>query len=267
MARKRWLTIFLVGGLVGALALTSCSSEGEKTTSSGPCPNGLCGTGGTGAGSSGSGETGGMMNTSSTGSGSCVEAWVCTSWNTGGNGDAATRTCTDANACGTTANKPIETATLPPLDFGYFQCNVEPILDRKCSMVGCHGTESGRAFRVYARGRLRHAGETLTDAALCAGQSTSASCTGSISCPCTAKHTNAEWQLNYDSARGFAIDEQGNAIPSAMADTSELIAQPVVGGKAHAGIHLFKKGDPDYQAIHTWLTSAGMSTTCNLQFN
>lgn len=262
MSRNRWFTWFWVGGLVCALGLPSCGPEGTGTSSN-PCPNGLCGTGGMDNGSSSASG----MNTSSTGSGACIEAWTCTSWDTGGNGDAATRTCTDANACGTTMGKPIESAMLPPLDFGYFQCNVEPILDRKCSMVGCHGTESGRAFRVYARGRLRHAGEMLADPALCGGQVASAGCTGSISCPCTAKHTNTEWQLNYDSARGFAIDEAGNAIPTATIDTSEMIAQPVVGGKAHAGIHLFKMGDADYQVMHTWLTSAGMSTPCTLQFN
>jgi hypothetical protein len=76
-----------------------------------------------------------------------------------------------------------------------------------------------------------------------------------------------EWQLNYDAARGFAIDDKGNAIPAANVDGSELIAEAVVGGKAHAGIHLFKKGDPDYQAIHTWLTSAGKNTPCTPQFN
>ena len=264
MFHKRWLAMFWIGALGCALGLSSCSSEGGKTASSGACTNDLCGSGGNGS-SSGSG-TGGTTS-SSTGSGSCIEAWVCTSWDSGGNGDVATRTCTDTNACGTTTSKPIEMATLPALDFGYFQCNVEPILDRKCSMIGCHGTEQGRAFRVYARGRLRHAGEMLADAALCGGQVASAGCTGSISCPCTAKHTTTEWQLNYDSARGFAIDDMGNPITAAMADTSELIAQPVVGGKAHAGIHLFKKGDPDYQAIHTWLTSAGMNTPCTLQFN
>src|SRR6187402_1371278 len=93
----------------------------------------------------------------------CVESWQCSSWTTDGTSDNATRTCADQSACGTTAAKPPETATLPALDPEYYECNVEPVLIQGCSMLGCHGTETGRGYRIYARGRLRITGMTMTE--------------------------------------------------------------------------------------------------------
>jgi hypothetical protein len=270
--------LLTVSGLIAALGTTRCGGSGGGTTSTstGTCGN-FCGTGsaggdtsatttGSGGGAGGSGGTGSSMTTS-TSSGPCTESWLCTPWDTGGNGDAATRTCKDTHNCGTSNGKPAESATLPALDDGYFKCNVEPILDRDCSMVGCHGTETGRALRVYSRGRLRHAGETISDPALCAGSGSLGGCTGSVSCPCTGKHSPVEWQRNYDAARGFALDAAGQPIPAGMEATSDLIQQPVVGGKAHTGIHLFTMSDPEFNTLKTWLGSAGKSTPCNTQFN
>jgi len=172
-----------------------------------------------------------------------------------------TRTCTDINSCNTNVGKPVTTATLPHLDVNYFECNVEPIFDKKCGMLGCHGTESGRALRVYARARLRHAGENLIAPANCAGSAMSASCIGSNSCPCNAPHTPTEWQRNYDAARGFALDAMGNALPDEH--TSDLIQQPVVGGKSHAGIHLFQPADPEDTTIYNWLHGSTLpNNTC-----
>jgi hypothetical protein len=275
MRRNTRHIILAIVGIAGSLALTMCGGGGGETTSGTTttnCPNGICGSGGktttsettvTGGGgststtsSSSSGST--TSSSSSTSSGGCVEAWLCTPWDTGGNGNAATRTCTDMNNCGTTANKPVESTTLPSLDLNYFKCNVEPILDKKCGMIGCHGTETGRALRVYARGRLREANSTITSA-FCAGSSAGSACYGANSCPCNGAHTAIEWQRNYDSARGFGLDEQGNAVGGAQSD---LIQQAVVGGKAHAGIHLFKNGDADYATIVSWVDGATLAT-CN----
>jgi hypothetical protein len=195
----------------------------------------------------------------------CTEKWVCTPWDTGtgmvGSSNAATRTCVDQNNCPAMLNKPVTTATLPALDVNYFECNVEPILDKKCGMLGCHGVEGQRALRVYAKARLRALGATLTNAANCAGSSPSASCIGSNSCPCDAKHTGVEWQRNYDAARGFAIDAMGNLLP--QEDQSDLIQQPIVGGKSHAGIHLFQSADPEHATILNWLNGATLpNNTC-----
>ena len=58
----------------------------------------------------------------------------------------------------------------------------------------------------------------------------------------SCSHTPTEWQKNYDSARAFGLDASLQPIPMAQLDTSDLIAQPVVGGKVHANIHLFDSG-------------------------
>jgi hypothetical protein len=215
------------------------------------------GTGGSGQGGQGGGQGG---------SSSCVEAWVCSSWETSGSDNNGTRTCTDANNCGTTSNKPAETASLPALDLDYYKCNVEPIFNRGCAHLGCHGTEQGRAFRTYARGRLRVTGETwIEPGCLKAGTPIpSEQCIGSIECACwTLPHSAKEWQRNYDAARGFALDSKGNPIPAGMEDSSELIAQPIVGGKAHANVHLFKGGDPDHVTLKAWLSGAKLGMACN----
>lgn len=246
-----------------ALALTMCGGGGGDTgTTTTQCPNGICGGGGKST-TSGTGNdmnvggTGGTSTGSTSTSSTCGEGWVCTPWDTGGNGDAATRVCT--NPCGSTQDKPTESVTLPALDLNYFKCNVEPILDKKCSMIGCHGTETGRALRVYARGRLREAGATITSS-FCAGSSPGSSCYGANSCPCNGAHVAIEWQRNYDSARGFGLDDTGKPVTSGS--ESDLIKQAVVGGKAHAGIHLFKSGDPDYTTIVNWVNGATLAT-CN----
>jgi hypothetical protein len=176
-----------------------------------------------------------------------------------------TRTCTDLNNCGTAANKPSETAVLPALDLDFYKCNVEPILDRGCAQLACHGTETGRALRTYARGRHRHAGEMLLETG-CNKPGTmvpSENCEGGIECACwTAPHTTMEWQMNFDAARGFGLDSKGTPIPAGQEDTSELISQPIVGGKAHAGIKLFASGDPDHQTIKDWLSGKKLGMAC-----
>jgi hypothetical protein len=175
------------------------------------------------------------------------------------------RTCVDSMNCNPPNGMPATTAMLPHLDVNFFECNVEPILDKKCGMLGCHGTETGRALRVYAKARLRHAGETLVHTSGCPGSASSASCDGSNSCPCDAPHTATEWQRNYDAARGFALDAMGNAI--ADEHTSDLIQQPVTGGKSHAGIHLFNATDPEDATLFSWLTGATLPNNSCIGIN
>lgn len=200
-----------------------------------------------------------------TGGPTCIESWVCEPWTTGGSSDAATRTCTDRNACGTTTTRPALTATLPALDFEFYECNVEPILDRGCGQLGCHGAESGRALRVYARGRHRIIGETFIEpGCLSAGSMhPSEACEGSVECRCwTLPHSASEWRRNYDAARGFALDATG--APLGDMATSELLTQPLLGGGlAHAGIKFWRPGDPDHQAILAWLQGNTLGRTCN----
>lgn len=227
-----------------SLLLPSCGKSGDSAqkvdSSSLTNPTGPGGTG-TGTG----GGTG------------CVENWLCTPWETDGVSDAGTRTCTDLNGCGTTVDKPVEAATLPALDFDYYKCQVEPIFDRGCSQLGCHGAENGRALRTYSRGRLRITGETWYEPnCLSTGQPRqSEDCTGSIECVCwSIPHSPAEWRKNYDAARGFGLQNDGT--PWAVGDLadSELLIQPVYGGKPHANVHLFNAGDADYNTILGWLS-------------
>lgn len=199
----------------------------------------------------------------------CAESWSCTPFVTAGGGsNMATRTCTDKNSCGTTLLKPAETATLPALDFNFYLCNVQPIMDTKCSMLGCHGSDE-RALRVYSRGRFRNA-ETVTETGcLAAGTQVQLvpRCVGSIECICwTGRLTTTERQRSYDSARAFALDAAGQRIPAGMEDKSELIAQPIVGGRAHTNVHLFRSGDPEHNTLKQWLSGATLAN-CMPQYN
>jgi hypothetical protein len=197
--------------------------------------------------------------------GGCAERWICGPWTTSGSGDAGTRTCTDLNACGTTLSRPTLTATLPALDFQFYECNVEPIFDRGCAQLACHGTETGRALRVYARGRHRIAGDTFIEpGCLAAGTPhPSDECEGSVECRCwTLPHTAVEWRRNYDSARGFALDASG--VPLADMTTSELLTEPLIGGGLpHASIKFWRATDTDYATIRSWLEGATLGRTCN----
>lgn len=253
---KAWL---LGGALFSALALcgslispVGCGSQNMAD----PCPGGIC--------------TGGDGGANPDGSAACVENWVCTSFDTGGNSNQATRTCTDSNACGTTALRPPLTATLPTLDLNFFKCNVQPVLDAKCSMLGCHGTETDRGLRIYARGRLRNSETIPANSPICVVANPQpvqldTDCTASVEGVCrNCGHSAAEWQRNFDSARSFALDSNLQRIPAGQEDSSDLLAQPVVGGKAHSNVHLFQKTDPDYVLLKQWLSGMTLAT-CNTQ--
>jgi hypothetical protein len=271
-----------LGLTTGAIALgllfTGCGS-GESPTGTGgvggSCSSAFCGnststsnatSGGTAATSGTGGDSSTTTTTATTTTGGvCVEAWQCTPWETDGTSDDAKRTCSDLAKCGTTNTKPTEAAVLPKLDVDYYKCNVEPILDRSCAHMGCHGTETGRALRVYARGRLRHTGEMLpqTTCGNPNGMVLSDKCIGSIECGCfTAPHTATEWSRNFDAARGLDLDANGMPLPAGMEDTSDLIAQPIVGGKAHAGVHLFAAADPEHATFKSWLGGATLGKAC-----
>jgi hypothetical protein len=251
---------------IGLVLLPACGQPAQEKQPA--CPSGICGTATTGSGGSsnngptgsgtGSGSgTGGATSGSSSSGVVCTEAWSCTPWLQGSDG-MYTRTCTDANGCNTTLSKPPEgPVALPELDFDYYKCKVEPILDRGCAFMGCHGTETGRAFKIYARGRLRH--KEMVNAVCPGGPQMldlQANGSGTIMCLGWTVHTSTEWQSNYDIARSFML---GVVNP----DDSDLLAEPVIGGKQHAGVHLFAKNDPDYTTIKSWLGGAKLGSTCN----
>lgn len=217
----------------------ACSSA----TNPNPCPTGICGNPG-----GPDGSTGG-----------CQEMWSCSAWMKGADGKYS-RSCNDTAKCGTSAQKPAEgPVALPDLDVDFYKCNVEPIFDRGCAMMGCHGTETGRAYKIYARGRLRHS-ETVEPMCLDTMPVDLTKGNGTVMCYGWAPHTQYEWQSNYDNARFFMV---GVTDPN----QSDLLMQPKVGGKAHAGVHLFKEGDADYTTIAKWLGGAKLGTTCDTKGN
>lgn len=196
----------------------------------------------------------------------CIEHWVCEPWTTSGSTDAATRTCRDLSACGTTASRPVLTATLPPLDYEYFECNVQPILDRGCAQLACHGVERGRSLRIYARGRHRLATGSFVEPGCGARMGMTGSlaeCEGSLECGCwTLGRTDVEWRRNYDAARGLALDASGAALSDPAA--SELLDRPRIGGTApHDGVAFWDTTDPEYATIRQWLEGTRLGRVCN----
>jgi len=231
-----------------ALALAGCPAADNPN----PCPNGIC----TGAVDGGTGAPPDLAGAP------CVESWLCDSWQPAGN-NLYSRNCTDNNRCGTTVHKPpVGPIPLPALDLDYFKCKVEPILDRGCAMMDCHGTkasDSSRLFRVFARGRRRNS-EMVPPLASCAEttpQNLEQVGSGTIQCHGASAHTATEWQMNFDSARAQML---GFTNP----DQSDLLLEPVNGGKSHNGVHLFAdKNDPDYVTIKNWLSGAALGAVCD----
>jgi hypothetical protein len=238
MRRTIPLILFLVAGCTDAMMQPD------------PCPQGIC--------VGGKSDMAGIPQKGDMASGGpCVEAWVCSPWTSAGNG-MYTRKCDDANACGTTVNKPNEgPIPLPDLDLDFYKCKVEPIFDRGCAMMGCHGTAAGdttRQFQVFARGRRRN---TQQVPAMCLDQGMQdlAKGSGTIMCYGWSAHTDAEWQNNFNSARAQMVGVQNP-------DDCDLLAQPLT--KAHTGVHLWQsKSDPDYMTISSWLMGAKLGSTCN----
>lgn len=236
-------------GRLAALGVVLASSGCFDPTTPAECPNRICGR-----------DPGTEIDAGP----ACAESWECTSWEAPPGSDQATRTCTDRNQAGTTACKPSEgPVTLPALDLDYYKCRVSPIIQRDCSMMGCHGTETGRPFRTYARGRLRN-NQIVNRTGTCIPSSGQVNLqeagTGTVMCEGWLPHTALEWKKNFDSARSFLL---GITNPA----DSDLLLMPVVGGKPHIEIKLFRETDTDYVTIRDWLGGATLGQTCNTGVN
>jgi len=235
-----------VGGSGGSSGGTTGGSGGDPTAGTGADP----GSGGSEAG--GGGDTGGTSGAPSTGGSGGGGAGAGTSGSGGGGGSAGCQ----GDECGPIAD----------LDMDFYKCNVEPIFDRSCAMLGCHGSEM-RPLRIYARGRLRN-DEDLTlsmnpaaSGCLRSGTENLAERgTGNVMCEGWTRHTSTEWQKNFESARAFMRDGMDP-------EASELLTQPTVGGRPHVGIHPFRQGDTEYETIRRWLSGEQLGTTCNPEFN
>jgi hypothetical protein len=271
------------GGMAGSSGSADGGSAGASGSSSATISigkNGSAGSGGAGGADGGAG-TSGASPTCSPGA-NCSETWQCTPWQTAKatpagatlpSGDnAGTRTCTDLCKCGTTTSKPVEAATLPKLDFAFYQCEIEPVFNGLCAQLACHGSEKNHPLRVYARSKLRITGEMWTSN-VCGDTNKmvkSESCIGSNECECwQLPHSPTEWQRNYDAARGFALDAKGKAL--ANMTTSPLVQQGLSlaqGGLPHAGVQLTDTSAVAYKQMVTWLTGTGKGcATAALQSN
>jgi hypothetical protein len=259
-------------GRGGAAGSMNGGRGGAPTGGNGSSTGGTGGTGGSGAGVGGgagegsggtddvTGGTGGRGG-GSTGGGSATGGTGGTGGGSGSggavaNGGSAGSAVCEGEACGPVAD----------LDMDFYQCNVEPIFDRSCAMLGCHGSEE-RPFRIYARGRLRNDQDLTTAqnpaANGCLRNSTvnlAENGTGTIMCEGWTRHTALEWQKNFESSRAFMRE---NMNP----EDSELLMQAKVGGRPHVGVHPFREGDASYTMILRWLSGERLGSVCNPEFN
>ncbi|MCA9551890.1 MAG: hypothetical protein KC933_17765 [Myxococcales bacterium] len=114
------------------------------------------------------------------------------------------------------------------VDIAFFECQVQPILDRSCAFVACHG-DPARPFFVYSMSKTRLAGddllgEVLTDKELCA---------------------------NFYRARALAV------VPAAE---SQLITKPTtldgLYSQYHEGNYLFEPDGPEVRCLTAWMAGA-----------
>ena len=193
----------------------------------------------------------------------CVEEWLCAVWEVSDAGSAS-RTCTDVSSCGTSAQKPATgPAALPTLDLNYYKCEVQPVLERGCGMLGCHGTLADRAFRLFSRGRLRNS-ELVQQVSSCLGSgmlNLADEGTGTVMCLGWSRLTATEWKRNFDGARAFSIGVTN------VAD-NELLTQPLQGNsRSHASVKLFTLNDPSYTTLKNWLSGSTAASSCDAGFN
>ena len=131
------------------------------------------------------------------------------------------------------------------LDWDYYRCRVQPVVEAQCSMLDCHGVEE-RAYRVYARNRLRL--ETV----------------GNTNVQRNLPMTEEELQANFASAVGF-FDAEHVA-------NSWLLKKPLderAGGYFHDGRELYDGGDvflslddPGYVVLSAWLEGETEMPSC-----
>jgi hypothetical protein len=130
------------------------------------------------------------------------------------------------------------------LDYNEFVCEVQPVLIRRCSFLGCHGN-ADHALRIYSPGKLR-----LVDSAT------------TVRNDRDAKLSAAEVMLNFESATGTVYDAQpiDRQFPD---DRTPILVKPTraeFGGSEHHGVGIFPvypapdlAHDADYAALAAWV--------------
>jgi hypothetical protein len=129
------------------------------------------------------------------------------------------------------------------LDYNDFVCNVQPVLIRRCSYLGCHGNPD-HALRVYSPGKLR-LGDTSTRAAR------------------DATLSGDEVERNFESASGLVYASSMVARTSPIINQVPLLWKPLAsraGGGEHHGIGVFPvfpnttlDQDAEWQALLQWV--------------
>ncbi len=114
------------------------------------------------------------------------------------------------------------------LDMGYYQCQVQPLMDRSCAFSGCHG-DPARPLLVYSTSKTRIAGDELLGEGL----------------------TDKEVCANYYRVMAFAQVDPPQ---------SQLITKPATldgfASQFHAGNYMFGAEDPEALCLIDWMQGA-----------
>lgn len=134
---------------------------------------------------------------------------------------------------------------VPALDFGYFVCAVQPILDRECSAPACHGTPA-RGLQLLSPSRMRIASEYQVARADLSSEE--------IELGIHPALTDAELSFNYEQCRAFALVHDAG-------ETSQLLSRPLAvaaGGLYHEarGDIFASRDDARYRTLEAWLGGA-----------
>jgi hypothetical protein len=142
--------------------------------------------------------------------------------------------------------------TAPPaqlLDYNEFVCEVQPVLVRHCSFLGCHGN-ADHALRIYSPGKLRLDGSAVTREAR----------DGMLSAD--------EVERNFESATGTVYFAQPSDRQNPDDHVPILVkpARASVGGAEHHGVGIFPvypaqdlQHDAEYTVLAAWV--AGKKAT------
>lgn len=131
---------------------------------------------------------------------------------------------------------------LPDLDAPYYRCNVQPMVDAKCSMLACHG-DVRRPYHTFTRNRMRLIGSNVQR---------------------NLPLSDEELALNMRNALGFVDPD----LPS----QSWLLLKPLdsdAGGFYHRGKEIYLGGDvfldveeDAYKTLLTWVTDGKADPDC-----
>jgi hypothetical protein len=135
------------------------------------------------------------------------------------------------------------------LDYNDFVCNVQPVLIRRCSYLGCHGNPQ-HAMRLYSPGKLRAADDGTRN-----GRD------GMLS--------GIEVELNFQSASGLVLTATPAERAAPNLQKVLLLGKPLArraGGAEHHGVGIFPVfpaktigEDLEFAALVAWVQGAKLT--------